>query len=168
MNMRANGNIGRVLLLTALLFIVCLNASAQGPIFDEERESALSAPGKVVLYSLEPWGANAKNSRVRFHQSIVLGSTELNSTQAASAIAELRKAVLSWKRGTSVPTCFDPLYGVSVQSGGHVYDFLLCYRCQKVQSYVDGIPIDWNGVSGSPDVLNAILVSHNVPLPPKK
>jgi hypothetical protein len=49
-------------------------------------------------------------------------------------------------------------------SGGHTYDYLLCYGCHGLALYKDGKYIANFAASGSADILNGLLTANHVPL----
>ncbi len=44
-----------------------------------------------------------------------------------------------------------------VTANTHQYDFLLCYQCQRMEVYRDGVRIVSRNAKGSPAALNALL-----------
>lgn len=122
---------------------------------------ALRAPGRVVLYSLEPWDHPAAGEKT-FHKVRILGRTELDGTRSAAAIAELEAAVAGWDGLRAA--CFDPRHALRVTAKGHTYDFLLCYDCHQLEVYRDNKDFASLGAAGSPQVLDELLSAAKVPL----
>jgi hypothetical protein len=149
------------LLLAASLAI----AEPAGPLGENklppEAEQALRAPGKVTLYSLEPWdiplpGAHALRNRT------ILGQIELDGERRATVIAEFKSAVANWDG--MIAMCFDPRHALRVKAKAHTYDFLLCYECHQLYVYRDDKLLARLGAAGSPKALNELLSAAKVPL----
>jgi hypothetical protein len=123
-----------------------------------EAEQALRAPGKVTLYSLEPDIRPTPREKALhqvFYSEKLLGQTELDGKQSATAIAELKSAIPRWKG--LIFMCFSPRHALRVTAQGHTYDFLICYACQTLEIYRDGHYLITRHVAGSPKVLNQLL-----------
>lgn len=43
-------------------------------------------------------------------------------------------------------------------SGGHLYDFLICYECHSVRIYKDDVEVFILGILGSTKVLDSLLL----------
>src|SRR5262249_25653594 len=74
-----------------------------------EAEQALRAPGKVTLYSLEPDILPVPRDKALhqvFYNVKLLGQTELDGKQSATAIAEFKSAISGWKG--QIFMCFSP------------------------------------------------------------
>jgi hypothetical protein len=126
-----------------------------------EAEQALRAPGKVTLYSLEPWdiplpGAHALRNRR------ILGQIELDGERRATVIGEFKSAVANWDG--MIAMCFDPRHALRVKAKAHTYDFLLCYECHQLYVYRDDKLLTRLGAAGSPKVLNELLGAAKIPL----
>jgi hypothetical protein len=95
----------------------------------------------------------------------ILGKVELDKAKLNIVANEFRSALDHWN-GTE-NACFNPRHALRIESGGHVYDLVLCYECKQLEIYEDGAEIrgDW-GAGGSPAVLNKILTDAKVPLAP--
>jgi hypothetical protein len=126
-----------------------------------EAEQALGAPGKVTLYSLEPWDRPTPGDKT-LRNVKVLGQTELDEGRGAKAIAKLKAAVSGWDGMMSA--YFDPSYALRVTAKEHTYDFLLCYECHLLAVYQDDQLLTTLGASGSPKVLNELLSAAKLPL----
>ena len=130
-----------------------------------EAEQALRAPGKVTLYSLEPDILPVPRDKALhqvFYNVKLLGQTELDGKQSATAIAELKSAIPRWKG--LIFMCFSPRHALRVTAKGHTYDFLICYACQQLEIYRDDQHLTTLGVARSPKVLNQLLRAAKVPL----
>jgi len=126
-----------------------------------EAVQALRAPGKVILYSLEPW-ATPSAGEATLQRFKVLGRTELDRNQVVKAIAELEAAVAGWDGMKAA--CFDPRHALRLTAKGHTYDFLLCYACHNLYVYRDEELLGTSGAAGSPKVLNGLLSAAGIPL----
>src|SRR4051812_43619303 len=60
--------------------------------------------------------------------------------------------------------CFDPRHALRVTANSHTYDLLLCYECQQLDVYEDDKRLLHLGATGSPEVLNALLMQLSIPL----
>ena len=60
--------------------------------------------------------------------------------------------------------CFEPHHALRVIADGHTYDYLLCYSCNGIVVFEDSKRIADLSISGSPDILNALLTTAHVPL----
>jgi hypothetical protein len=152
------------LLLSLLLAVVAMApafALADGNKLPDDAASALNQCKHVVLYSLEPWAPPSTNY-TRLHGFKILGQATLDERQTATAVAAFESAIsLIPQMGAS---CFDPRHAVRVEVGGHVYDFLLCYACGYLYVYRDDKNIAVLSASGSPKVLNELLIEAKIPV----
>jgi len=149
------------LLFLAVLAITEPSAGSTENKLPAEAEQALRAPGKVVLYSLEPWERPAKGDKT-LHYFKVLGRTELDRQQGATAIAEFKSAVAGWDGMRAA--CFDPRHALRVTAKAHTYDFLLCYACHLLSVYRDNKLLATVGAAGSPQALNELLSAARIPI----
>jgi len=133
----------------------------------QDAAQALASATKVTLYSLDPSRSlepqSGKQKKSMLHDCTILGKVELRNTAAKQATKAFQDAVFGW-RG-SAGACFDPHHALSVVSGGHTYDYLLCYSCGGMAIYKDGEFIAKFGASGSARILNKLLTANRVPLP---
>lgn len=135
--------------------------------------AALQNPEHAVLYSIDPYIRRKYGDDNKllpeprpgevFHDHTVLGTLELDGKKASRAAGAFQYS-LTWP-DVSEFMCFDPRHGLRVTSGGHVYDFLLCYECRQIVVFRDGVGVGSRTASGSPQTLNALLTEANVPLP---
>jgi hypothetical protein len=148
--------------LALVMVLACTSviAGAQNRL-PAEAQAALQDPESVELYALEPW----KDSDPRLQGYHVLGKAELDGGQRALAIAEFEASVARWQDGGAIAACFDPHHALRIAHGGHHYDFLLCYQCQGMRVYRDGVRIGGAFAAGSAAPLNALLVARGLPLP---
>jgi hypothetical protein len=126
-----------------------------------EFRHALESANEVTLYSLEPLAYREDDSH-HFYNYQVLGSARLKDEEARHA-AQAFEAAAS-PVGDGLPDCFDPRHALHVVSGGHTYDFLLCYHCVQMELIEDGNPVGTLGAGGTPDELNRLLRRHHIPI----
>ena len=124
----------------------------------------LSDAAQATLYSLgEPYDDRA--SRESFHAYPILGKIILAGDEARIATGAFRDAAAGSRAGLSL--CFEPHHGLRITAGRHVYDYLLCYTCRGLEAFEDdkSIALVVNRV-GSPETLNALLISHQIAISP--
>ena len=155
--------ITRLLLIMSLAIIFAGTVRARNNALPPELAQVLHNAQHAMLYSLEPW-ADPEGDVPRLQRYQILGRTELDATQTSVAAKEFEGSVGQWNG--MVAMCFDPRHALRIVAEGHTYDFLLCYRCQELYVYRDESKnaIAMLGASGSPQILNDLLVSANVPL----
>ncbi len=153
-------------LLSSLFLLVVIVSSIQASQYENklpvDAADALQVPGKVILYSLEPWSMVTTNDNA-FHGYKILGQATLDGKQAAIAVAAFESAI-SDKEHQFHAACFDPRHAIRLKSNGHTYDFLLCYACGYLYAYRDDKNIAMLDAAGSPKVLNGLLMANNVPI----
>ena len=95
----------------------------------------------------------------------VLGKIQLDNDQAATAVSAFQSAVSGWIP-QMMPSfeCFIPRHGLRVTSGGHTYDFVLCYECGSMeisrdQKHLASLPAFGFGL-----ILNQMLIRAHIPL----
>lgn len=126
----------------------------------ENAAAALANATEVTLYSLEselPKGVHEDG----FYRYKILGKTKLSKAKAKEATGAFQKAISTW--GTHA-LCFEPHHALRVIADGHTYDYLLCYSCNGIVVFEDSKRIADLSISGSPDILNALLTTAHVPL----
>jgi len=151
----------RTLLLILTLLSSAAFASDPSNALPAEASQALHSSGHAAIYSLEPWQDPDKKV-ARFQGYEILGKSDLSDAQKSVAVGAFDSAIAGWDG--AVAMCFDPRHALRTQFKGHVYDFLLCYSCQQMQVFRDGELIGGAGVAGSPDVLNHLMTSLQLPL----
>jgi hypothetical protein len=155
----------RILILIALSM---LTAAAQAPapglhpnVLPAEVLRVLQTPSKAIFYSLEPWERPKAGDKTLQHYKI-LGQTNLDPKNEQVVAGAFQKAVKDWDG--MIAMCFDPRHALRIVSGGHTYDFLLCYNCHQLYVYKDDKELVGLGAAGSPKFLNSLLAAANVPL----
>lgn len=138
---------------------------------DGEAVQALAHPGRVTIYSLEPMIRPAPAGRA-LDKFTVLGDAPLVGAEVSEAINAFRDAIahpitISDGQGHEevvVAACFEPRHAISVQSGGHTFDYIICYTCGSLEVFRDGKFYSDVLAGGSPALLNAMLNAKNLPL----
>ncbi|PTY03558.1 hypothetical protein DB346_06725 [Verrucomicrobia bacterium LW23] len=129
-------------------------------------EAALSKPGKVTLYSLNPYKLNSlelRDNPENLYKYKVLGKTDLSAEQAVEAIAEFRLAVTQFNGDWA--KCFSPRHALRIEmKPGDVYDLLLCYECSRMLTWHNGQYMFHYGVGGKSDKLNAMITAAGLQL----
>lgn len=154
---------------SALLFLL-LFAAGPGIAAASENElpadaaEALRSGSAVVIYSLEPYEPEGEEGTGsdRLHGFQVLGRAALDSTNTRKAVAEFETAIADWDG--AVAMCFDPRHALRTESGGHTFDFLLCYDCNELAVYRDGAQVASIGIAGSPRVLDEMMAGLGLAL----
>lgn len=152
-----------VMTLTAFVSRAADNgeSAAKPPEFSPEVAGVLDHAKSAVLYSLEPADI-AKERDAQIGGFKILGKAVLDEKQTAQAAHEFRAVIIP--RDNTFAMCFQPRHALRIESGGHRYDFVLCYECEDLSILKDGVKIDDFRVKGSPAALNAMLKALNVPL----
>src|SRR5690606_36458438 len=96
------------------------------------------------------------------HGYHILGRAILDAGDSRIAVEQLRLAVADWDG--LVAGCFDPRHALRVVSGGHTYEFLLCYDCNGIAVFRDTVRLTTLGATGSPQVLNKLMKEKGLEL----
>lgn len=152
-----------VFVLVVGVFLAISLAAGKGHLPKEARH-ALNTATSGTLYALEPWRDSlpAGNALPELDGYPILGQTKLDGAKMDRAAGAVRSAVTAWTLGQAA--CFDPRHALEVTSGGHTYDFLLCYACHELEILRDGQHFDSMPITGTPDALNKILKAAGVPI----
>ena len=102
-----------------------------------------SRVGKLTLYSLkcdfdyavEPEKLVA-DERENFHGLLVLGKVDIKDAPTQRRILEALDK--SKAQGDGIAKCFYPRHGVRVVDGGRETDYLVCFQCSWLQTFLDG------------------------------
>ena len=137
----------------------------------------LEHPQEMTLYSLDPdlsyanarlaagTSTDAKVETNTFHEYRVLGQTKIDTTTDRVVVAnEIRNAVDSWRGHQHL--CFNPRHGVRVTDGRSSFDFLPCFECEYLLVFSGEQQVGATVIHRSPDTLNNLLRTANVPLAP--
>ena len=145
----------------ASILVVLAGAAAAGNVIPIDAAKALHESHSAVLYSLEPWSPRG-NPKPALHGFKILGKKRIDGAAYEVAIGEFEAAVRRWDDGMAL--CFDPRHAIRVASGGHEYEFLLCYACHQMAVYRDGKKVAMLGAAGSSEPLNALLTAAKLPI----
>jgi len=150
-------------LIISLLSLATISAvQAADPaqnVLPDEALQVLRAPSSATFYSLEPW-ERPKPEDKTLHGYKILGQTPLEPKQEQVVATAFQKAVGDWDG--MIAACFDPRHALRISSGGHTYDFLLCYNCHQLYVYKDDKVLASVGAAGSPKFLNSLLTAAHV------
>lgn len=153
-------------LVGTLLGVSAIAEQSQSNELPKVAAQALASPDSVILYSLEPYTENPEADRnwkgAKFHGYNCLGQLPLTGLEEQTAISEFKKAIP--KDRQPMANCFDPRHALRVVSGGHTYDFLLCFQCAQLEVAEDDKELAVLCASGSADVLNGILKKAGIPV----
>lgn len=131
-------------------------AASAGPTREEQVGSevlaALAAPESVTLFALDPEGGDETG----FHGQSILATATPDEAAGKAAASSLRSALLDGSRN-SFKNCFSPRHGLRVRHGGHVFDFLVCFQCDKAFAYRDDAFLSSITLWGSPEILDRLL-----------
>lgn len=126
----------------------------------------LEGAEQMTLFSLDPGPfPPSQSGTVRFHANIILGQTTISNPGQRRQISHELQRVVSASDG-GFPMCFEPRHGLRVTRGAATYDFLICYQCGRVDTFVGEESIESSGLKGTPRLFNDILRAANIPLAP--
>jgi hypothetical protein len=123
--------------------------------------AALENPQTATLYSIEP--GRVSEFDMDFHHYEVLGKSRIGGDEARRVLADLRESLSRPNGGPAM--CFQPHHRISVHSGAHTYDLVICYLCGGLRIYRDDSFIAGLLLAGTPKVLNELAVKHGLPKP---
>jgi hypothetical protein len=149
-----------------LIFLALVPAFAWAQELPAPDVKPLAAVAEVTVYSLAGDESHVKpRMGPKLHGYRILGQAQLKDADAKRAANIVSAAVQS---GQGVSSCvFDPHHALRVVSGGHVYDYLVCYHCGDVMLWDGDKEIGIiGGIAKTPDGLNALLTAAHVPLAP--
>jgi hypothetical protein len=126
-----------------------------------EADRILNNAVRSMLYSLDPGNMTQARSPV-FGYCTVLGRTELNQAQTTEAAKALNEAIAG--SNGAAAACFNPRHALEIEADGHTYDYVVCYECQQLDVFKDGVQVASVLVKGPPQVLNDLLRANNIPL----
>jgi hypothetical protein len=129
------------------------------PSSSERIAAKISAAADVVIYSLEPGDAAKKDDEGACVGLCYYGWTVLGQTRISSRSLPV-KQIKSWlKKPVSgeQALCFEPRQGVRIVTATGVVDFVVCFECDAVQTYVDAeavavafspsnVQLDWDRI----------------------
>jgi len=153
----------RACLAALPLLVACAGSAFASPAntLPPDADKALHSATQVELYSLEPW-FDDDTKETKWHELVLLGRATLTAEKAKAAVAQI-DAALKAGAGKSA-ACVEPRQGLSVESAGHRYDFLLSYDCHSLEVYVDDKKAATLAAGGSPAGINKLLAQAKLPL----
>lgn len=149
--------------MLASLLAALAAVSHPGNALPADAAEALHRADSAVLYSLEPWDEPVEG-RPALHGVHILGQARIEGENYQTAAAAFEKAVTTADPDGPVAACFDPRHALRVVSGGHEYEFLLCYACAQIRVYRDGEVVASLRAAGSSKPMNALLAAMKLPL----
>lgn len=139
-----------------------------------EVRDGLGEASQVSLVSLYPhrgvretFGGVHMGPAPLLYEHPVLGSGVVTRAEQLELLSALQVSV-----ATKVPFigigCFSPRHALVYRHGGHQYEILVCFQCEKSQVYRDGQKVgSWFDHSGrGAATFNAVLERHGIPLSP--
>jgi len=151
----------------AIISILMVLASCQSAFYRDNKlpvdaANALRGAKHITLYSLESRSPKDSKMDKNYYGYKLLGKVDLDGELAQKAAYAFADAVKDWDG--AIAACFEPHHAMTLVANDHTYDFVLCYSCHQIYVYEDGKHIAGLGAAGSPEILNSILTSSNVPL----
>jgi hypothetical protein len=101
-----------------------------------------------------------------YHGFKVLGKTTVNDAAAR------KRLVTSFEKGVDIDgtpfRCFNPRHGIRATHDGQTADFVICFECSYVQTFLNGAQGRTFAISNSPAAaFDEVLKKANVPLAEK-
>ncbi len=157
--------------LRATLAALCLCVFRQAAAASSADPTDNALPPEVVdafqhaaaarLYAIEP--GDVTEFDTNFHHYQVLGEATLNASETQRVLADLQASLARPNGGPAM--CFQPHHRISVHSGKHTYDLVICYLCGGLRIYRDDSLIRGLLLAGTPRLLNELAAQHGVPKP---
>lgn len=131
-----------------------------------EAVQALQESQQMTLYSIDPDPQNPHSpGDGLFHGYGVLGHTDVSNSAARQRVArEIQQAVAA-SDGVAY-MCFNPRHGVRVTRGSTTFDFLICFECEAIYTFVGDVRIDATALHGSGTSMNDILRAAKISIAP--
>lgn len=135
-------------------------SKAQGR-FAEAVEALPIAEGELTLYSLYPYDPVKGASGVEggaYYGFRILGEKVISDAgEKQRLIAAFTKAIRK-KLSEGSAACFNPRHGIRITKGKEVWDFVICFECERTRAYnfVGGVefPVKRSGEGEFNDVLD--------------
>jgi hypothetical protein len=128
--------------------------------------AVLEEAEQMTLFSLDPWTFQERPADAPlFHGQVILGEVVISKPEQCRQVSDELKRAVNASDGT-MHMCFVPRHGLRVTRVGVTYDFVICYECGRVDTWLGEKRVEATGLTGKPDVFNAILRAANIPLPP--
>lgn len=154
----------RAILALGLAIVGCGSPPLDNPVTPAAM-AALASPESLELLSLQP---HADKSDEGFHGWQVLGKTTIEDKPTIAKLCGSFTSGIPEHRGPVV-SCFSPRHGLRVTSGGKVVDFVICFECFAVETYLDGQILDrFISIDRDPQaVFDEVLGQSNIQLADK-
>jgi hypothetical protein len=150
------------ILLLILIAVTNIPLHASTPkVLPRDVLQVLNSADTAILYSLDPTIRSGTNKQTLYNFKI-LGQMHVDAKQMPVVADTFKNAVANFKG--IAPNCFDPHHDLRIVSGGHIYDFLVCFKCSALVIYKDKKVTVSLGITSSPDVLDNLLKGSNIPL----
>jgi hypothetical protein len=118
----------------------------------------------MTLYSLDgTFDLEKKPEGEVFHGYPVLGKTQLESAEDRRIILAAAKKGIAEREGDTLK-CFWPRHGVRAVQNGNTTDYLICFECKQLSSYLNGEFSSHENTSRTPQAtIDAHLKKAGVP-----
>ncbi len=129
----------------------------------DDAKAILEGAMEIELFSLEPIRPSQQPAE-DFHGWKVLGKKIITDRPTCKEVVEaFEKGVREYKGGPA--RCFNPRHGIRVGFAGKTAEFVICFECFQVRTYIAGTRERTFLISRSPaDLFNKLLQSGGVPL----
>src|SRR5262249_4583016 len=113
-------------------------AGRENKIPDQARE-ILEKATQFELFSIgqSPSAKNAKKAPEDFHEWPVIGKTIVKDPDARKRLVAALEKSVEESNGYGMK-CFEPRHGIRATYNGTTADFLICFQCRQVVTYVVG------------------------------
>jgi hypothetical protein len=124
--------------------------------------TALEKAESLELYSLDP-GSEEEKPVNNFHGWEILGATTVKGPAKKKLVTAFKVGVE--ESGGAAAGCFNPRHGIRVKHGGKTYDFVICFECLSVSTFVDEEKGGFLIMPSPQPTFDKILKDARVPLP---
>jgi len=154
----------------ALLSLIAVVGCSSGKpaslesLMPDESLNALRFGTDFELYSLDPINGDIESNSDGFQGVTVLGIIQPAQQDREKLIDALVVGVD--ENDGSLVTCFEPRHGIRVTYDNKQFDFVICFECHRINSYIDDKDSQTIFTSSTPaEVFNAVLLRASIPLP---
>ena len=120
----------------------------------------------MTLYSIDPDSQKPRSpGDWLFHGYSVLGETVVADAAARQHVAQEIQQAVAASDGPPY-MCFNPRHGVRVTRDSTTFDFLICFECDAIYTFVGDVRIDAIALHGSGTSMNNILRAAKIPIAP--
>ncbi len=157
-----------VVLLALPLFMIStlVRAADKENKIPDELQTILEKADKFELLSLSPEHVQEK-PKDGFHGWRVLGKTAVTEADARKNLVAAFKKGVADNKGIAA-ACFNPRHGIRATHDGKSVDFVICFECYQVQTYVGDKREKGFLIADSPaSTFDAVLKEAKVPLAEK-